>query len=153
MPLFSRIPIDKRVVETAIQHLERQTSAELRVYIERMIPNVTGNHHEKDGAARAFELFEQLEMNKTAQHNAVLIYLAYKHHFCWIIGDEGIHRHVGDAFWQSVYDEMLFFFKKDQYTQGLVSAIERIGKELKLHYPIRSNDKDELPNEVIINDQ
>ncbi len=152
MPLFSRIPIDKRVVETAIQHLERQTSAELRVYIERMIPNVAANRYDEAGVKRAFELFEQLEMNKTAQHNAVLIYLAYKHHFCWIIGDEGIHRHVGDAFWQSVYDEMLFFFKKDQYTQGLVRAIECIGKELKRYYPIDSNDKDELPNEVIIND-
>ncbi|MCL7802020.1 TPM domain-containing protein, partial [Pasteurella multocida] len=35
MPLFSKIPIDKQQVEKAIFQLEKQTSAELRVYVER----------------------------------------------------------------------------------------------------------------------
>lgn len=152
MPLFSKIPVDKQIIETAIQRLEQQTSAELRVYIESNIPHAA-KHYEEEGIKRAFQLFEQLEMYKTEQHNAVLIYLAYKHHFCWIIGDKGIHQYVGDEFWQSVYDEMLIFFKTSQYTEGLACAIERIGQELKRHFPICSDDKDELPNEVIINDE
>ena len=35
---FSRMPFDKKQIEAAIVNLEKQSSAELRVYIERKIP-------------------------------------------------------------------------------------------------------------------
>ena len=40
MSLFSRIPFDKQLIERAIVKLEQQTSAELRVYIERYLKNM-----------------------------------------------------------------------------------------------------------------
>ena len=39
MPLFAKIPIDKKQLEAAISCLERQTSAEFRIFIERKIPS------------------------------------------------------------------------------------------------------------------
>ena len=39
MPLFAKIPIDKKQLEAAIARLEQQTSAEFRIFIERKIPS------------------------------------------------------------------------------------------------------------------
>lgn len=152
MPFFSRIPVDKKAIEAAIIHLEQQTSAELRVYIERKIPHVDGFHHELDGYERALQVFQQLEMDCTQHHNAVLIYLAYKDHYCQIIGDKGIHQYVGEAFWRQVCNEMIHVFKQNRYTDGLIMGINRIGNELIVHFPIQPDDKNELANEVMIND-
>lgn len=148
MPLFSRTPINKAQVEKAISQLETQTSAELRVYIERKIPKKTSS---KTGVARALVIFNDLEMYETQARNAVLIYVAFKDHQCSIIGDQGIHQYVGEQFWQQQCDVMVNYFRQGEYTQGIVTAIENIGKELALYFPIQPNDKNELDNEVIIN--
>ncbi|WP_439328419.1 TPM domain-containing protein [Lonepinella sp. BR2357] len=146
MPLFSRIPFDKKQIENAIAELEQQTSAELRVYIERHLPK---NALILD---RALAVFNQLDMHKTAARNAVLIYIAHKDHQCSIIGDQGIHQFVGDEFWQHQCQLMISYFKEKQYTLGVLAAIEKIGQELSLYFPIQPDDVNELPNEVIIND-
>lgn len=146
MFLFSKIPFDKKQIEVAISQLEKRTSAELRVYIERHLPRNSLN------LDRSLVIFKQLDMDKTAARNAVLIYIAYKDHQCSIIGDIGIHQFVGDNFWQQQCQTMTSYFKNKQYSLGVVSTIEKIGNELAKYFPLQANDVDELPNEVIIND-
>lgn len=145
---FSQMPFDKKQIETAIADFEKQSSAELRVYIEQKMPT---NQPVSD-LERALQVFTQLEMEKTEARNGVLIYVAFKDHKCSIIGDQGIHQYVGDTFWRRVCDEMISCFKRAQYNEGILTAIEHIGKELALHFPRQADDRDELANEVVIND-
>lgn len=147
MSLFSRIPFDKNLIESAIARFEQESSAELRVYIERNLPK----SENLSCVDRALQIFMQLEMDKTQAHNGVLIYIAHKSHQCAVIGDLGIHQFVGDNFWQQQCQLMINYFKNDEYTQAVVAAIESIGKELAIHFPVKPDDKNELPNEVIIN--
>lgn len=147
MSLFSRIPFNKKQIEAAISRLELNSSAELRVYIERHI-----NHSSHSAYNRALEIFDNLAMGNTKLKNAVLIYIAHKDHQCAIIGDIGIHQYVGDDFWRMQCDEMVNFFKANQYSLGVVRAIDQIGEKLALYFPIQENDQNELDNEVIIND-
>ena len=152
MSFFSRIPVDKQLIEEAITRLEKQTSAELRVYIERTIPAPEGMDSEDKGSRRALQVFYELAMDKTAKANGVLIYLAYKDHYCQVVGDKGIDQYVGDEFWQTVCSAMIYRFKQRQYTEGIIAAIERVGRELAKYFPIEWNDENELSNEVVIND-
>ncbi|MDG2914686.1 TPM domain-containing protein [Bisgaard Taxon 10/6] len=145
MSLFSRIPFDKQLIERAIAKLEQQTSAELRVYIERYLKNMPV-------LDRTLQVFDELEMGKTQARNAVLIYIAHKDRQCAVIGDIGIHQFVGNEFWQQTTDAMIARFKQDNYTDGVVEAIQKIAKELAAHYPNRPDDVNELPNEVIIHE-
>ncbi len=145
---FSRMPFDKKQIEAAIVNLEKQSSAELRVYIERKIP-LTSSISDLE---RALQVFTLLEMEKTVARNGVLIYIAFKDHKCSVIGDQGIHQYVGDEFWRQVCDTMISHFKQKKYNEGIVNAIECIGEELALHFPHQPNDCDELPNEVVINE-
>ncbi|MGC7559393.1 TPM domain-containing protein [Pasteurella sp. PK-2025] len=148
MLLFSKIPIDKQQVEKAISQLEQQTSAELRVYVEQKIPKKAKVN---TGFERALQVFDKLEMQQTERRNAVLIYVAWKSHQCAIIGDQGIHQYVGDLFWRQQCELMVKSFRQEGYTQGIMAAIENIGKELANYFPIQPDDKNELDNEVIIN--
>ena len=150
MPFFSRIPVDKKQIEAAITRLESLSSAELRVYIERKVPKASA---QLSAMERALEVFDELEMHKTAAQNAVLIYVGYKNHLCAIVGDKGIHQFVDVAYWQLQCDLMIEQFKQKAYTQGIVDAIDRISDILSRHFPIQPDDVNELSNEVIINGQ
>ncbi|MFU2059249.1 TPM domain-containing protein [Avibacterium volantium] len=147
MALFSRISFDKKQIEAAIVRLEQQTSAELRVYIERHIPKSSNSVLEQ-----ALSVFQKLEMTATEARNGVLIYIAYKDHQCGIIGDEGIHQYVGENFWQAQCTEMTNHFSQKVYTEGVVNIIDNIAQVLAQYFPIQPNDRNELDNEVIIND-
>lgn len=149
MRFFSRIPVDTKQIEAAIARLENESSAELRVYIERKLPKTSAG---LSAVERALQVFDELEMHRTSAQNSVLIYVGYKDHLCAIIGDRGIHQFVNEAYWQQQCDLMIEQFKLKAYTKGIVEAIGRIADTLKAHFPIQPDDKNELSNEVIIHD-
>jgi uncharacterized membrane protein len=132
---------DHRRIQVAIAAAEKSTSGELRIFIAR-----TCSKNVLDDAASAFE---KLEMHKTELRNGVLIYLALESRQFAVIGDAGIHLHVGDAFWHSVRTEMQCHFIIGDFIKGLECAIERIGKELNKHFPFQDDDKNELPDEIV----
>lgn len=147
MGLFSilkrELPLDTAQIEQAISQLEQQTSAELRVVVER---KAKGN----SALARAEQLFDELEMRNTAERNGVLIYLAFRPHYLAVVGDEGIHQKVSTAFWQTVYDAMKSDCQAGNYTQAICQGIEQVGRQLAVHFPRKADDRDELPNQVVI---
>lgn len=148
MGLFSflskKLPVDTQKIEQAISILEKQTSAELRVVVERKAPQNT------TAIARAEALLDELKMRETTERNSVLIYLAFKPHYLAVVGDVGIHQQVGQVFWQIVYDAMKSQVRAGNYTQGICAGIEQVGKQLIAHFPYQENDVNELPNEVVI---
>ena len=149
MPLFAKIPIDKKQLEAAIARLEQHTSAEFRIFIERKISKKSTA---LSAYERALDVFSQLEMHQTAARNGVLIYIAYDDRQCAIIGDIGIHQYVGDDFWKIECARMIAHFKQKQYTKGILASMQKIGEHLIQHFPVQPDDQNELDNEVIIHD-
>ena len=130
----------KRILE-AIEKAEDHTSGEIRLHLEGRCPTEEPLDHAK-------ELFFQLEMDKTAQRNGVLIYLATASHRFAILGDEGIHRVVPENFWEDVKELMVSHFREDDFGQGMVEGIARIGEKLHEFFPWQSDDANELPDEI-----
>ncbi len=129
------------LLKNAIARNEKHTTGEIRVYIDSTIKG--------DVLDRAAEIFETLKMHETLLHNGVLIYVAIEMRQFAIIGDSGIHQHVSQNFWEKVKSEMIPFFKRQDYTGGLLHAIDETGKKLKMHFPVTKDDINELPNDVI----
>lgn len=142
----NKLPIDTTIIEQAISHLEMQTSAELRVVVER---KAQIENSENAAILRATQLFNDLKMYETSERNGVLIYLSFKPHYVAIIGDEGIHQKVNDDFWEKIYATMCIACKNGEYTKAICDAIKTIEAPLAKHFPCL-NDKNELSNEVII---
>ena len=66
-----------------------------------------------------------------------------------LLGDEGIHARVGQAFWESTVASIGERLRAGEVTAALVDAIERLGEQLAQHFPFRGDqDVNELPDVV-----
>lgn len=133
---------NQRIV-AAIRSCENRTSGEIRVYIESKNPLV-------DTLERAGEVFYGLKMEQTHFRNAVLLYIAHKHHEVALFADEGIYKAVGKDYWENEIQEMLVYFKDNHLADGIEHCIRHIGDTLQEKFPyIPSEDKNELPDEIV----
>jgi uncharacterized membrane protein len=88
-------------------------------------------------------------MHQTKHRNAVLIFVAPRSRTFAAIGDEAVHARCGDDFWRELADAMTAYFKRGDFTEGLVHGISRAGELLAAHFPREPDDRNELPDEVI----
>jgi uncharacterized membrane protein len=132
----------KLAITKAITQSELQTSGEIRLHID--------SNCEVNVLDSATVIFRKLKMHKTELRNGVLFYLAVTDKKFAIIGDKGINEKVPENFWDNIKEIMLDHFKKQQFTEGLCNGIEMAGEKLKTHFPLQSNDTNELTNEISI---
>ncbi len=100
----------KRIVQ-AVQEAERNTSGEIRVYMESRCAYV-------DSMDRAKEVFFKLKMEQTRNHNAVLLYIALTDRQLALYGDEGIYKKTGgDPYWQRELQLLRTFFSSKTGSQ------------------------------------
>ncbi len=134
---------EKQQLVDAIQNAEKQTSGEVRVFVESKCRYV-------DPVDRAQEIFLNLKMNETELRNATLIYVAVKDKQAAVLGDEGIHQKVGRQYWEDEVQKMLLHFKKEKLADGICQGVTDLGNALKFYFPYDLNtDKNELPDEII----
>jgi uncharacterized membrane protein len=150
LPFFSKKEFfsakEKEQVVEAIRKAEKETSGEIRVYIEN-------KNYLLDPVERAKEVFINLKMHETVQRNAVLIYIAIKHRELALFADEGIYTAVGKDFWEQAVKEMIHHFKGNNIAKGIENCIEKIGHTLKEKFPYdASTDKNELPDDIVFGD-
>jgi uncharacterized membrane protein len=137
---------EKRLIAEAIGNAEKQTSGEIRVYVEGKC--TAGNPLD-----RAMQLFGELKMFETKERNGVLVYIAVLDRKLAVYGDAGIHTKVGDDFWNDSVKKMIAVYSSENtITRGIIDVVIEIGAALKLHFPYdRESDINELPDEVIVN--
>lgn len=130
---------EARVIE-AIRAAESRTSGEIRVHIERRSAGSA-----MDAAVR---WFRRLRMDATKQRNGILFYIAVDDKTFAIVGDAGIHAHVGHAFWEALRDALRGSFVSGDPASGLARAIEEAGSRLAVHFPRGQDDRNELTDEI-----
>lgn len=134
---------EKARLVSAIQQAEQRTSGEIRIFVESRCRFV-------DPVDRAKEIFLQLQMAKTQERNATLIYIAFDDHQLAVLGDEGIHQKVGQAYWEGEVTKMISEFKSEHIVEGISQVVYDIGEALQQHFPFeRSTDKNELPDDIV----
>jgi len=136
---LSKLEHDRIVA--AIRDAESKTSGQIRVFIQR-------GKLEVDPLIAAQEKFHRLEMHKTSDRNAILIFVAPRAHKFAVVGDKGIHEKCGESFWQRLVDGMREHFQNEKFSHALVEAIEEAGKALAAHFPRRTTSSNQLPDNV-----
>ena len=131
--------LDHQRIVTAIAAAETNTSGEIRLFIQR--GNIAG-----EPLAFAEKKFLELGMEKTAERNAILIFVAPRSQKFAVVGDEGVHRKCGVEFWQQMVEAMRGHFQREEFTDALVEAIESAGQLLARNFPRRHDDRNELPD-------
>ena len=135
---FDKIDHDRIVA--AIAAAEQRSSGEIRVHV----------HHRRvsDPRETGRKVFEKLGMAATKRRNAVLVFVAPRSRNFAILGDAGIHEKCGDDFWKKAAENLSAHFRDGNFTDGLVSTIEELGRVLAEHFPRDPDDGEELSNEI-----
>lgn len=131
---------EKELLLASIKEAEKETSGEIRLHIEATC----------DGEVldRAAWVFKKMGMDKTAERNGVLFYLAVQDRKFAIIGDAGINAKVPAGFWDSISELLSKKFREGKFTEGLSEGIRHAGTQLKTHFPYLKGDVNELPDDI-----
>lgn len=133
----------QQLMVEAIKNAETNTSGEVRVFVESRCNYV-------NAVDRAKEIFVNLQMDKTKDRNAVLVYIALKDRQIALFADEGIYKRLGANYWHDEVKKIIAEFKNDNHTQGICNIVTNIGEALKTEFPYdKGGDKNELPDEII----
>lgn len=117
-------------IERAIHAAEEGTTGHIVV---RIIPD-----KDVDAYARAREEFESAGLHTANERNVAMVLVAPVARKYAVLGDLELHARVGDAFWRNLAAEMQPYFAKKKLAGGIVYAVDRIGRELKSHFPAKA---------------
>ena len=122
---IQQLPHDELVA--VICEAEKKTSGQIRVLIS--------HKSVADPVAAAQKEFVRLGMAKSPERNGVLIFVAPRAHKFAVIGDEGVHKKCGDEFWQKLAEAMTGYFRKSEFTEGIIHGVKKAGDLLAEHFP------------------
>lgn len=119
--------LDGERIRKAIAAAERGSTGRIGV-------RVTGKHV-PDALEAARSHFHQAGLHERVAANGVVFLVAPRSRKFAVYGGEELHRHVGDAFWRALIDEMKPYFVNGHPTEGLEIGIARAGEQLRAHFP------------------
>jgi len=133
-------PEEEKSIVDHIRKAEKNTSGEIRIHME--------DHCKGELMDRATEIFDSLEMQKTKDRNGVLLYFAVKDHQVAVLGDKGINAVVDDNYWDEKLEEIVAHFKEGKFYEGIAQTVSDVGGKLTELFPVKSNDRNELPDDI-----
>jgi uncharacterized membrane protein len=114
-------------IVAAIREAEHKTSGRIHVSIS---PS-----HIDDPVVAAQVEFMRLGLNQSPERNGVLIFVAPRSQKFAVIGDEGVQAKCGDEFWRKLADAMAGYFRKSEFTPGIIHGVQKAGDLLAEHFP------------------
>ncbi|MFA3784078.1 TPM domain-containing protein [Melioribacteraceae bacterium 4301-Me] len=132
-------------ISNKIKEMEKLSSGEIKVSIKEKKPLL---HKRKSIKELAEKEFVHLNMHATRDKTGILLYLLLSERQFYILADEGINAKVPNNTWEEIRDDIQHKFRNGDFTKGLLSGIERVGKILSEHFPLKPDDTNELSNKV-----
>ncbi len=138
---------DLKKISAACQQAEQDTAGEVRISIFSKRPRKW-----RELTLEQFTLaeFQHLGMEKTRDRTGILLLIILVEHKFQILADVGIHQKVEQDTWDTIADNLSNYFKKGEYLTGIVNSIQQMAAILSRHFPRRSDDTDELSDEVVV---
>jgi uncharacterized membrane protein len=124
-------PIDGDRIRSAIRTAEEGTSGRIGVHVS--------DRRVMDAFDHARAHFQRAGLHQHPDANAVLFVIAPKSRKFAVYGGDAIHARLGDAFWNELVAAMTPYFADGRLTEGLIHGIDRVGSQLRLHFPSMVN--------------
>jgi putative membrane protein len=121
----------------------------LRRYESLKLPFIARKRIDEAVRERAVRAFYEKGLYRTRDATGILIFLSLLEHKVWILGDRGIDMKIPHDRWQSLARELSQGMREKRACDALCSVISTCGGELGRHFPKRSDDTNELADDVI----
>ncbi|MFC2092444.1 TPM domain-containing protein [Bacteroidota bacterium] len=134
-------------IQNEISNVENKTSGEIRLCIK-----LKRGFHERKYSTREVALreFYKLGMDNTRDKTGVLIFVLFKEKKFEIVADEGINEKISEDTWTKLSSELSSAFSNGYFKNGLLNCITNIGDILVKEFPVKEDDINELPDEIVI---
>ena len=136
-----------REIEQAIKASEKKHDGELRFVVEASLPL---HFLRRPARRRAEALFSQLSVWDTEHNSGVLVYVQLHDRRIEIVADRGIAGRVAQSEWDAICRSMESAFKKSDYREGALLAINAITDILARHFPPRGQNPNELADKPVV---
>lgn len=138
---------DLNELKNEIGKIESETSGEIRLCLK-----LKRGFHERKLAHRelAIKEFFKLEVNKTVDKTGVLIFILFEEKKFEIIADDGINSKIHQEKWDLIINQIKTEFSNGNFKAGLIKCLNEIGKILIKEFPIKPGDRNELPDDIVI---
>jgi len=103
---------------------------------------------QRNSTDQALSSFLKEGLTKTRDRTGVLIYVSHFERQVVILGDSGIHQHVGDEFWQTHSRQLALSIRDQKFVEGLEKTIFEVGETLKRYFPRRTDDTNEISDDL-----
>ncbi len=97
---------------------------------------------------RAVRAFYELGLYKTRDRTGVLILVSLLERRVEVLADTGIHARVPPGTWDGPVKAIVHAMRNGDLSRGLITAIDLCGEILAREFPRKSDDTDELPNQL-----
>jgi len=98
---------------------------------------------------RAEQVFFEKGLYKTKRNTGVLFFFSLLERKIWVLADKGIYEKMDQETLNRFANEVSRGIREGRACEALSQAIQGIGGLLSRHFPITSDDTDELPDDVI----
>ncbi len=136
---------DLAAIVTAIGEAENTTAGEIRVSVRQ---KRRWRERKLSIEEMARQEFRNLGMARTKDKTGILIFLLMEEKKFYIFADEGIYAKVETSTWDKIAEDMSSQFSKKNFQQGIIKAVEEVGRVLSQFFPRKADDINELPNTV-----
>jgi len=99
---------------------------------------------------RAERAFFEKGLYKTKKNTGVLFFLSLLERKVWVLADKGIYEKMDRGILNRFANEVSRGIREGRACDALSQAIQEIGSLLSQHFPITSDDTDELPDDVMM---
>lgn len=99
---------------------------------------------------RALRAFYEKELYRTRDETGVLFFISLFERRVWILADKGIYQQLSQQDLQHYAAGIARGIKEKDAATRLIQQIEAIGIVLARHFPIKPDDINEIPDNVII---
>ncbi len=120
----------------------RQTTWLKRIFISR-------KDIDEEVEEAAVTNFFQHGLYHTQDATGVLVFISVFEQKVWVLADRGIDAKMAPGVWDDIVSTITQGIKAGQACIAVCQAVETIGQMLSEHFPVRSDDQNELENFII----
>ncbi len=138
---------DLNKIKNEIAEVELSTSGEIRLSLreKRRFWEKLYQPHEL-----AVKDFEKLGIAGTKDKTGILIFILFKERFYDILADEGIYEKIPDEVWNDLEAKLKEEFSQGAFVNGILHVVKSMGEILRCEFPRKTDDVNELPDEVVV---
>lgn len=99
--------------------------------------------------ANALRQFYARNVHLTTARTGVLVFVSLAERYAAVIADAGIDARVDQEKWDGVVRDLIDHARRDRLADGFVGAISSVGTLLSQHFPVTTDDVNELDDHLV----